>query len=109
MHLGRRIVEPQPPEASAVLRASPAPSIAYDGLMLRGLTVALFCLALPSAAVVQKVGVLRVRIVLGGSGQTPTPVRRHALLISDNPASAAPRRVLTSQDGTVEVRLKPGN
>ncbi len=77
--------------------------------MLRGLTVALFCLALPSAAVVQEVGVLRVRIVLGGSGQTPTPVRRHALLISDNPASAAPRRVLTSQDGTVEVRLKPGN
>lgn len=77
--------------------------------MLRGLTAALFLLALPSAAIVQEVGILRVRIVLGGSGQTSTPVRRHALLISDNPASAAPRRVLTSQDGTVEVRLKPGN
>lgn len=37
------------------------------------------------------------------------PIRRHALLISDNPSSAAPRRVVTSQDGTVDVRLRPGN
>jgi S1-C subfamily serine protease len=106
MHLGRRTVEPAERPCRWALGSA---FIAYDGLMPRGLTVALLCLALPSAAIVQEVGVLRVRIVLGAAGQTSTPVRRHALLISDNPASAAPRRVLTSQDGTVEVRLKPGN
>ena len=37
------------------------------------------------------------------------PVPRHALLISDNPASGPPRRILTALDGTVEVRLPPGS
>jgi hypothetical protein len=32
----------------------------------------------------------------------------YALLISDDPASAAPRRVVTTADGTVDVRLRPG-
>ena len=31
------------------------------------------------------------------------------LLISDNPATGAPRRVVTSLEGTVDVRLRPGN
>src|SRR4029079_6315189 len=35
-------------------------------------------------------------------------VPRHALLISDNPASAPPRRAVTGADGTVDVRLRPG-
>ena len=39
----------------------------------------------------------------------PKPVPRHALLISENPASAAPRRVVTGLDGTVDVTLRPGN
>ena len=34
---------------------------------------------------------------------------RHALLISDNPASAPPQRTLTALDGTAEVRLRAGN
>ena len=38
-----------------------------------------------------------------------TPVPRHALLISDNPASAPPRRIVTALDGTADVRLRPGN
>ena len=38
-----------------------------------------------------------------------TPVPRHALLISDNPATAAPRRIVTALDGTADVRLRPGN
>jgi S1-C subfamily serine protease len=38
-----------------------------------------------------------------------TPVIRHALLISDNPATSEPRRVLTAMDGTVQVRLRPGS
>ena len=40
---------------------------------------------------------------------TATPVPRHALLISDNPASAAPRLIVTGVDGTADVRLRPGN
>ena len=38
-----------------------------------------------------------------------TPVPRHVLLVSDNPTSAPPRRVLTALDGTAEVTLRPGN
>ena len=34
---------------------------------------------------------------------------RHALLISDNPASAPPRRIVTALDGTADVKLRPGN
>ena len=34
---------------------------------------------------------------------------RHALLISDNPATAPPRRIVTALDGTADVRLRPGN
>ena len=34
---------------------------------------------------------------------------RHALLISDNPATAPPRRIVTAVDGTADVRLRPGN
>ena len=37
------------------------------------------------------------------------PVPRHALLISDNPTSAPPRRIVTTLDGTADVRLRPGN
>ena len=37
------------------------------------------------------------------------PVARHALLISDNPTTAPPRRVVTALDGTADVRLRPGN
>ena len=34
---------------------------------------------------------------------------RHALLISDNPASAAPRRIVTTLDGVADVQLRPGS
>jgi S1-C subfamily serine protease len=53
--------------------------------------------------------VLRIAVTLLDGSKTPTPVPRHALLISDNPATSAPRRVLTRADGTVEVRLRPGS
>lgn len=48
-------------------------------------------------------------VAVTGGGQQVTPVGRHRLLISDNPASAPPRRILTQADGSVEVRLAPGN
>ena len=77
--------------------------------MFRALAIAWLCLTLASAAAVQELGVLRITVALKGTDQAATPIRRHLLLISDNPASAPPRRLFTSQDGTVEVRLSPGN
>ena len=77
--------------------------------MVRGLVFASLCLTLSSTAFVQQVGVLRITVTLQGTEPAATPIRRHLLLISDNPASAPPRRLFTSPDGTVEVRLTPGN
>jgi hypothetical protein len=51
-------------------------------------------------------GVLRVRLQLGpGSATTP----RHVLLVSDNPASRVPWRLVIGTDGAGRVTLPPGN
>ena len=52
---------------------------------------------------------LRITIVLPNEAQQPTPVSRHVLLISDNPATTIPRRVLTGLDGSVSIPLIPGS
>jgi len=57
----------------------------------------------------QSPSALRVTVTLLDEAQKPTPVSRHALLISDNPASTAPRRILTGSDGTAVVQLLPGS
>jgi S1-C subfamily serine protease len=57
----------------------------------------------------QATGVLQIKVLLVDSVGGATPVVRHALLISDNPATAEPRRVLTAADGTAVVKLRPGN
>ena len=64
---------------------------------------------LPSSSTGQALGMLRVRIVLADTDGAPTPAPRYALLVSDNPPTAAPRRIITTLDGTVEVKLRPGN
>ena len=64
--------------------------------------------AAPRAAL-QDRSVLHIKVVLLDAERTVTPVPKHALLISDNPASAPPRRVVTGLDGTANVRLRPGN
>jgi hypothetical protein len=56
----------------------------------------------------QAQGVLRVSVTLPDAAQTPAPVSRHALLISDNPPTREPRRVVTAADGTISVNLTPG-
>ena len=71
------------------------------------LAASLFAFIQPSASG-QALSVLRVTVTLVDAEQRPTPVPRHALLISDNPATSPPRRIRTAQDGTVEVRLRPG-
>jgi hypothetical protein len=79
--------------------------------MLRRLALAvLVAVAVLSAALLaQAQGVLHIRVTLTDTAGVSTPVPRHALLISDNPATTSPRRVVTGPDGRVDVRLRPGN
>jgi S1-C subfamily serine protease len=82
-------------------------------LMLRGLVLANVFFAVissvPRPGFSQAQSVLHITIVLTDAEQKATPVARHALLISDNPTSAPPRRIVTGLDGTADVRLRPGN
>src|SRR3954453_72351 len=66
-------------------------------------------LAMPQASAGQTLSVLHIKVALVDASQNVTPVPRHALLVSDNPATAAPRRILTAADGTADIRLRPGN
>ncbi len=79
------------------------------GRYLSGLVVAVLLVAATGVDAVQPLGVLRITVVVTGGDQRATPVPRYALLVSDNPASAPPRRILTSAEGAIEVRLAPGN
>src|SRR5262245_22974119 len=54
-------------------------------------------------------GVLRIRVALADSTGAPTPIPRVVLLVSDNPATSEPKRIRTTADGTVELRLRPGS
>ena len=69
----------------------------------------LFAVLLGLGASGQVLSVLHVKITLVDSARGVIPVPRHALLISDNPATSVPRRVLTAPDGTVNVSLRPGS
>jgi len=78
--------------------------------MVRAVLVAAVLAALSlTAAAAQEVGVLHIKVVLLDAERKATPVPRHALLISDNPSTSTPRRVVTTLDGTADVRLRPGN
>ncbi len=57
---------------------------------------------------VQGGGVIRVSVTLAGADGTLLPVPRHALLVSDEPPTATPRRIVTALDGTASIRLTPG-
>ena len=63
----------------------------------------------PQRGAPQGIGTLHIKVTLVDADQKSTPVPRHALLISDNPASAPPRRVFTALDGTADVQLRAGN
>jgi len=77
--------------------------------MGRAVVVAAFALLLQGTAVSQTLSVLHIKVAVVDPDGKATAVPRHALLISDNPASAPPRRAVTGADGTVDVRLRPGN
>ena len=77
--------------------------------MFRGLVLAFVVLMTAQTHAAQVLSVLHIKVVIvDGKGQS-MPVPRYRLQISDNPASAPPRRVITSLDGIVDVRLLPGN
>jgi len=77
--------------------------------MLRALVLSTLVFALPHAAAGQTLSVLHIKVVLVDPERGATPVPRHRLLISDNPATAAPRLIVTGLDGTADVKLRPGN
>src|SRR6267154_4642901 len=77
--------------------------------MRRALFLALLAFVGSQVASGQALSVLHIKVVLIDAERKAMPVPRHALLISDNPATAVPRRIVTALDGTADVRLSPGN
>lgn len=68
-----------------------------------------FLFVAPQAGHAQTTGVLKVRVSMATGEGGAAQGRRHALLVSDNPPSRAPWRILTAADGTGKVTLPPGN
>lgn len=54
-------------------------------------------------------GVLLIEVSAGTNEQGTAVARRHALLVSDNPPSRSPWRVVTRLDGTGRLTLPPGH
>ncbi|MEO7158609.1 MAG: trypsin-like peptidase domain-containing protein, partial [Vicinamibacterales bacterium] len=69
---------------------------------------ATFALLLALAAG-QGTAILRVRVMLNDAAGVATPLPRLVLLVSDDPPTAEPRRVRTTADGSIEVKLAPGS
>jgi S1-C subfamily serine protease len=78
-------------------------------VMVRALILAVILAAVPAAAALQAPGVLQVKVLIEDTGRNAIPAARHALLVSDNPPSAPPRRIVTAADGTATMRLPPGS
>jgi len=77
--------------------------------MSRARLVAVFWVAGILAVSAQPLSVLHIKVFVTGADGKPMPVPRHVLLVSDNPSSAPPREIVTALDGTVDIRLRPGN
>jgi hypothetical protein len=80
-------------------------------ILMRGgflVLAALLTVASPAPAG-QDASVLHIKVVLTDADRKPMPVPGHALLISHNPATAEPQRVLTRRDGSADVPLGPGS
>ena len=77
--------------------------------MRRVLASVLVAFAVWGGASAQELPVLHLKVSVLNADRQQIPVARHALLVSENPATAAPRRVVTSPEGTAQIRLQPGN
>lgn len=71
-------------------------------LMVRALVLAMIFLVARGVPG-QPTRVLHIRVFLVNAEGKASPVPGHALLVSDNPTSALPRRVVTRADGTAYV------
>ena len=76
--------------------------------MGRALFAALWLVVSSSTASAQALTTLHITVTLTDAAGRMTPVARHALLISDEPPTTAPRRILTTLAGTADVSLRPG-
>jgi len=74
----------------------------------RALLVATLLIASSRASYAQALSTLHVTVTLTDSAGKTTPVARHALLISQEPPTREPRRILTTLAGTADVSLTPG-
>ena len=77
-------------------------------MMARAVVLAWFALAAIQGNATPGTSVLHISVSIVDADQRPVPVARHALLISDNPATSLPSRVVTRPDGTAEIRLRSG-
>lgn len=76
--------------------------------MSRALVAAMLWVLSSPQTFAQAVSTLHVSITLPDGTGKITPVPRHALLISEEPPTAPPRRILTTLAGTADVSLRPG-
>ncbi|MGE3843915.1 MAG: trypsin-like peptidase domain-containing protein [Vicinamibacterales bacterium] len=89
-------------------RFRPTPARSPVCRWLCALALAATAAWLPWPVGTQGLGTLVIRVALPDSTGVATPVPNYVLLVSDNPATALPRRLVTSRDGTVTTRLRPG-
>jgi len=76
--------------------------------MKRALLVATLLAIGSLAPSAQALSTLHITVTLTDATGKVTPVARHALLISEEPPTTAPRRRFTSLTGTADVPLRPG-
>jgi hypothetical protein len=79
-----------------------------DRLMRRAWLLAAVLVISASSFSAQAQSTLHITVTLSDPTGKITPVARHALLISDEPPTAEPRRILTTLSGTIDVALPPG-
>ena len=77
-------------------------------LMGRALLVATLGFLSSAPAFGQALSALQISVTLPDATGKPTPVAGHALLISEEPPTAPPRRTVTTLAGTARVSLRPG-
>ena len=77
--------------------------------MVPVLVLAALFFVIPRADSGQAPSVLHIKAFLVDAERNATPVPHHALLVSDNPTSAPPRRIVTGLDGTADLKLRPGS
>jgi S1-C subfamily serine protease len=81
---------------------------ADDAFVGRALLVATLLVINSPWASAQALSTLHIKVTLADATGKITPVARHALLISEEPPSTAPRRTFTTLAGTADVSLRPG-